>query len=79
MTGGINKFDKLEEYDGGFVKVGNDFPCLVKGRCSLMLNGEIISNGSYWTQGIKYNLLSVSQLNNIGHQLEGDFFMLMEY
>ena len=33
MTGGLSRFDKFEEIDdGGTHKLGNDVPCLVKGR-----------------------------------------------
>lgn len=35
-----------------------------------MLNDKIQCDDAYWVQGIRYNLLSVSQLNNIGHKLE---------
>lgn len=30
MTSDISKFDKLEEYQDGTIKNGNDVPCLVK-------------------------------------------------
>ena len=53
MTGDISKFDKLEEYDGGIVKLGNDVPCLVKGRGSLILTNKIKCDDSYWVQGLK--------------------------
>ena len=44
MTGDI---DRLEEYDGRFVKLGNDVPCPVKGRCSLTLNDKIKCDDAY--------------------------------
>lgn len=60
MTGDISKFNKLEECDGGIVKLGNDIICLVKSRGSLMLNKKIRCDDEYWVQGLKYNLLKVS-------------------
>lgn len=66
----IDSFDNLEEYDGIFVKLENNVPCLVKGRGSLLLNGRIIFDDSYWVKGLKYNFLSVAQLNNTCHWLE---------
>lgn len=56
-----------EKYDSGFVKLGNDVPCPVKGRGSLILNEKIRCDDGYWVQGLKYNLWSVAQLNNTGH------------
>jgi hypothetical protein len=70
MTGDISKFDKLEEYNGGIVKLGNDVPHPMKGRGSFTLNKKIRCDLSYWGKGIKYNLLSVSQLNNTSHKIE---------
>lgn len=63
MNGDFTKFDKFEECDGGSIKLGNDVPCLVKGRGSLTLNDKITCDDAYWVQGLKYNLLSISQLN----------------
>lgn len=70
MIGDISKFDKLENSDGAFVKLGNDVLCLVKSRGSLRINDKIICDDSYWVQWINYNLFIFSQLNNIGHKLE---------
>ena len=36
----------------------------------LMLNDKIRCGDVYWAQRLKYNLLRISQLNNIGHKLE---------
>lgn len=38
MIGDIEKFDLTDEYDGGFVRMGNDAPCMVRGKGSLMIN-----------------------------------------
>ena len=47
ITGDIDKFNSLEEYGGGFVKVGNDVPCPMKGENSLTLNEKIRFDDSY--------------------------------
>ena len=47
MTTNIDKFDKLEACDGGFVKLGNDVPCPMKGKCSPMLNDKIRCDQAY--------------------------------
>ena len=53
MTSDLNKFDKFEETnDGGTIQLGNDVPCVVKGKGSLMLNDKIICDDSYWVQGL---------------------------
>lgn len=70
MTSDIDKFKNLEKYDGGFVRFGNDAPCSIKGRGSIVLNEKMRCDDGYWVKGLNYNLLSVSQLNNTGHRLE---------
>jgi hypothetical protein len=48
MTGDISKFDKFEEIDdSGTIKLGNNVPCPVKCRGSLMLNDKIICDDAY--------------------------------
>lgn len=67
MTSDIEKFDRLDEYDGGSIRMGNDAPCMVRGKGSLMINDRIKCENAYWVDGLNYNLLSVAQLNNSGH------------
>lgn len=70
MTGDKHKFVKLEDYDGGYVRFGNDAPCLVKGKGSIRLLDNAKCDNVYWVEGLKYNLLSVAQLNNTGYRIE---------
>ena len=65
-----SKLQKLENYNLSFVKFGNDAPCYVKGRESIILNDKIRCDNAYWVDGLKYNSLSVAQLNNLGYQVE---------
>lgn len=70
MTGDKHNFVMLEDYDGGYVRFGNDAPCLVRGKGSITLIDKARCNDVYWVEGFKYNLLSVAQLNNTGYQIE---------
>ena len=71
MNANIWKVDKFEEINyGETIKLGNGVPSTVKGRGSLILNDKIKCYDVYWVQGLKYNLLSVSQLNNLHQNLE---------
>lgn len=68
-TGDEEKFDYLEEYNGGFVRMGNDAPYMVRGKGSLMINDRLKCENAYLVKGLNYNLLSVAQLNNSGHRV----------
>ena len=70
IIGDKSKFEKLEHYNGSCVKFGNDAPCYVKGKGSIILNDKIRCDNAYWVDGLKYNLLSVAQLNSSGYQVE---------
>lgn len=56
----------MEECDGGLVKFGNNAPCSVKGKGTIVLNDKTNYDDFYWVDDLRYNLLSVSQLNNKG-------------
>ena len=66
MTGDKSKFITLNYYDGNNVRFGNDAPCLIKGKGSIKLTDKISCDNAYYVEGLNYNLLSVSQLNNLG-------------
>ena len=70
MTGDKSKFENLVHYDGGSVRVGNDEPCYVKGKGFSALTNHFKCYNVYWVEGLKHNLLSVAQLNNIGFKVE---------
>ncbi|GLJ06695.1 hypothetical protein SUGI_0045450 [Cryptomeria japonica] len=70
MTGDQRKFLSLKEFDGGVVRFGNDSPYMVNGKGSIPLNGKRSVDDVYWVEGLKHNLLSVSQLNDRGYPLE---------
>lgn len=70
MTGDKSKFSSLTCYDGSSVRFGNDVPCLIKGKGSIKLTDRISCDNAYYVEGLNHNLLSVSQLNNLGHKVE---------
>ena len=45
----------MEHYDGGSVRFGNN---------------ELRRDNAYWVEGLKHNLLSLAQLNNIRFKVE---------
>ena len=69
MTRDKSKFITLNCYDRNGVRFGNDAPCFIKGKGSIKLQ-KIFFHNSYCVEGLDYNLLSVSQLNNSGGKVE---------
>ena len=63
-------FITLNCYDGNSVRFGNDAPCFLKGKGSIKLTNKIKCENAYYVEGLNYNLLSVSQLNNLGYKVE---------
>ena len=70
MTRDKNKFITLTCYDENSVRFGNDAPCLIKGKGYIKLTDNILCDNAYYVEGLNYNLLSVSQLNNLGCKVE---------
>ena len=70
MTGDKSKFITLNCYDGNSVIFGNDAPCLIKGKGFIKLIDKISCDSTYYVEGLNYNLLSVSQFNNLGCKVE---------
>ena len=70
MTKDKIKFITLKYYDENSVRFRNDAPCLIKGKGSIKLTENILCDNAYYVEGLNYNLLSVSQLNNLGCKVE---------
>ena len=68
--GDKSKFITLTSYDGNSVRFGNDAPCLIKGKGSILLIDKISCDNAYYVEGLNFNLLSVSQLKNLGCKVE---------
>ena len=60
----------MNYYDGNSARFGNDATCLIKGKGSIKLIEKILCENSYYVEGLNYNLLSVSQLNNLGCKVD---------
>ena len=70
MTGDKSKFITLNCYDGNSVRFGNDAPCLIKAKGSIKLTNNFSCDNAYYVEGLNYNLLSMSQLNNTRYKVE---------
>ena len=70
MTRDKTKFEHMEHYDGGSVRFGNKEPCCIKGKGQISLTSKLRCENAYCVEGLKHNLLSVAQLNNIGFKVE---------
>jgi hypothetical protein len=70
MTSDKTKFEHMEHYDGGSVRFGNNEPCCIKAKACISLTNEIRCDNVYWVEGLKNNILSMAQLNNIGFKVE---------
>ena len=70
MNGDKTKFEHMKHYDGGSVRFGNNEPFCIKGKGRISLTKELICDYACWVEGLKHNLLSVAQLNNIGFKVE---------
>ena len=64
------KFITLNYYDGNSVRFGNDTSCLIKGNGYIKLIENILCDNTYDVERLKYNLLSVSELNNLRCKVE---------
>jgi hypothetical protein len=65
MTRDKTKFENMEPYNRGSVRYGNNEPCFIEGKKCISLTNELVCENAYSVEGLKHNLLSVAQLNNI--------------
>ena len=70
MTEDKSKSITLNYYDGYSVSLGNGAPCLIKGKGSIKIRENILCENDFYVEGLKYNLLSVLQLNNSGCKVD---------
>ena len=70
MNGDKTKFEHMENYHGGSVRFGNNEPCYIKGKGCILLTNELRCDNAYWVEGLKNNLLSVAELNNLRFKVE---------
>lgn len=61
MIGDKQKFTKIQDYDGGSIKFGNNDGAQIVGRDTMSINdNKIRSEDVLYVEGLKHNLLSVS-------------------
>ena len=69
MTRCKSKFKTLKDFDGGFVRFGDNSGAYITGRGSIMLNKDTPIRDVYFVEGLKHNLLSVSQICDSGYSI----------
>ena len=60
MTRCKRKFKTLEDFDGGFVRFGDNLGAYITGRGSIILSKDTPIHDVYFVEGLKHNLLSVN-------------------
>ena len=70
MTGDKTKLNNMNNFNGGSVKFGNNDDAKVVEKGHVNLNGgKILCDNVLYFDGLKHNLLSVSQLCKDGHNV----------
>lgn len=70
MTGDKAEFTKLQHFEGGSVKFGNNDGAEICGKGAVQpKEGKIGSEEVLYVSGLKHNLLSVSQICDKGHEV----------
>ena len=52
MIGNRSNFETFECYDGNTMKFGNDAPCPMKGKGSIILIDKITCDNTYYVEGL---------------------------
>lgn len=68
MTSDRTKFTSLVAKKGGTVTFGDDTTCQIIGKGKIG-NGKVYIDNVHHVEGLKYNLISVSQLMDSGHKV----------
>lgn len=66
------KFIKFEDWNGGSVRFGDNSSIKIKGKGTLNIDGKLKVHDVYYVEGLKYNLLSVSQMCDKGYKFTFD-------
>lgn len=72
MTGDKKKFIKLEDWNGGSMRFGDNSSIKIKERGTLHIDGKLKAHDVYYVEGLKHNLLSVSQMCDKGYKFTFD-------
>lgn len=68
MNGDKKKFIKLEDWNGGFVRFGDNSSIKIKGEGTLSIDGKLKDHDVYYVESLEHNLLSVSQMFDKGYK-----------
>ena len=69
MTGDTTYFTSLENYNGGVVTFGDGNLTCVKGKGSIVILGYPKLDEVLYVEGLKANLLSISQMHDKEHKV----------
>ncbi|GLJ55713.1 hypothetical protein SUGI_1196780 [Cryptomeria japonica] len=72
MTGEKREFIKLEDWNGGLVRFGDNSSIKIKGKGTLSIDGKLKEHDVYYVEGLKHNLLSVIQMCDKGYKFTFD-------
>ena len=70
MTGDMRKFVKFRSHDGWIFRVGNNASYHIIEIGSITLDGKTYTDGVYFVDRLKHNLLSVGHLVDKTYQLQ---------
>lgn len=60
---------KIEKYDGGLVRFGDDLGAKICGIGSISFDGKHNIEGVYYIKGLRHNLLSIGKMCSKGYNL----------
>lgn len=72
MTRDKKKFIKLDDWNCGSVRFGDNSSIKIKGRGTLNIDGKLKAHDVYYVEGLKHNLLNVSQMCDKGYKFPFD-------
>lgn len=72
MTSDKKKFIKLEDWNGGSVRFRDNSSIKIKGKGTLNIDEKLKEKDVYYVEGLKHNLLSVSQMCDKGYKFTFD-------
>ena len=70
MTGDTSNFLSLQEHEGGGVSFGGGKKDSILGMGKIGKSESNSINNVHYVEGLKYNLLSISQMRDIGNKVK---------
>lgn len=66
MTGDKDTFTKLEDWNGGLVRFGDNSSTEIKGEGTLSIDGKLLARDLYYVEGLKHNFLVLVRCVKMG-------------